>query len=587
MTTEEAWETEWETWTSYPMPADLEECLKSQLDDFRERFNDEPVKPQTRRRVPVSLFCLAVAGVILWALVVANQNSHQSNAVYAQSIERLKEQSWVRTVTKTESGSWESWYSAERAISVAKYGKQVHFYDHQAGMIYSYNPDSNRIFKSPEFRGGSKDHYAQFVRNYQLLEKTLRMPEQDLAIWKEITLPLVHGDGEVISCREEGAGAESSILRSFKVKLRSPDRSTSFKVVVDPERKLPVELQAEGYSVEFSYPKDGPSSIHDLVRKDASLVDLTPDSRLVEIERIIQRSRREMDSYRAVVVEKHPTQDFAHWNQRPILVSRKGGRFRSGTMLPKILDTELEYPRPRQLDLVWLANLGTLVNIPEEIVVPSLPTISLPVGEDTERRWWFQRLDDWSVDRPLYITGSSSYSRVSTKALIENGELTASRVTEVQTFEAPMTSDGDVIPPYYSRRPEFVCRLTFSLGNPSYRFTISQEVEDGPAGCILVTAEPLPDSPLGDPTLERVRFWLNPDRDYIAEKWQVGGSTTTIESVAQSPSGVWYVTDFRTSSIAPDGRLVESQFKIFVDFETVLPDSYFSTPKVGDVIRFD
>jgi hypothetical protein len=90
-----------------------------------------------------------------------------------------------------------------------------------------------------------------------------------------------------------------------------------------------------------------------------------------------------------------------------------------------------------------------------------------------------------------------------------------------------------------------------------------------------------------------LRFWLDPERDYIVMRWDMAvrgpdGKPTihesnTIEETARSPQGVWYATRNRRRTATPGkpGEFNEEIHHYYVDFDVELPDSLFDPPRTG------
>jgi hypothetical protein len=89
------------------------------------------------------------------------------------------------------------------------------------------------------------------------------------------------------------------------------------------------------------------------------------------------------------------------------------------------------------------------------------------------------------------------------------------------------------------------------------------------------------------------RYWLDPQRDYIAMRWDMmtrdeNGQeaifeSDTLEETARSPQGVWYATRIRRSfpSRAKNGNFGDQVYQLYVDFNADLPDALFEpqTPR--------
>ena len=160
---------------------------------------------------------------------------------------------------------------------------------------------------------------------------------------------------------------------------------------------------------------------------------------------------------------------------------------------------------------------------------------------------------------------------------------------------------GEHFPPYWSRRPEFICRPLMGVPSQRREPVLEMNPTTGPPDSVLLhvrasgrMSQATPD-PKDNRQIQRpdvTRFWLDPVRDYAITRWDmlstgehgeaVVMSSKVIEKMERSPQGNWYASQVRSTSKAPDGESVQV-VRIYLDFEADLPDELFQPPKVGSV----
>ena len=73
------------------------------------------------------------------------------------------------------------------------------------------------------------------------------------------------------------------------------------------------------------------------------------------------------------------------------------------------------------------------------------------------------------------------------------------------------------------------------------------------------------------------RFWIDQAREYLVMRWDMGGSSHIVESVAQSPKGHWYPTHMRWTSSDPS--ITDTFMDFYVEFDVEIPDALFDVKK--------
>src|SRR5262249_29165482 len=157
-----------------------------------------------------------------------------------------------------------------------------------------------------------------------------------------------------------------------------------------------------------------------------------------------------------------------------------------------------------------------------------------------------------------------------------------------RTFEVTETKktprvgpDDDAIPAAYSYMPEFLAHPPMGVGGQNLEPVLEPQTEGGPPGTVLLRVKragkgseaPRPQDLPSQPDL--YKYWIDPSRSYVAMRWQMGEganvSIFTVEALAQSPSGHWYPTVVRHSTVRIDGKRADVLYRFFLDFNAPLP----------------
>ena len=315
----------------------------------------------------------------------------------------------------------------------------------------------------------------------------------------------------------------------YELELRRSDRSDSAVAVirVDPKKMLPVsmEIAAGGERREYTvdYPKAGPEDIYELgVPRDAVVEDRMPSPDLENIIRVVTEGRRDLDRYFAVVVESP--------NDLPRLVWRKGNRWR--------------------VDICQHTEQTGYVK---------------RVDPKTDMaRWWRERLDKYRTEPYLVCDGRRIYRY---QRETEDGEPPSSGWKLIDTVRPGKdhTGNSSFCSPELVELDAYPSNLSTEHAASSHcRIQLDSLPGNGPEGSVQVTMV------AGGRTQ---RWWLDPNRGYVAVKKQVPSLQYDWEydDFRQSPRGVWYPTVIRWKT----ERGVQTRH-YYLDFNVKLPDALFT-----------
>jgi hypothetical protein len=312
--------------------------------------------------------------------------------------------------------------------------------------------------------------------------------------------------------------------------------------------------------MQLSYPETGPGDVYALgVSASAKLVDRVPAGDLQRILETIRAGRERMDNYRAVFVMQ--TEGFPLWNAFPTLRYRKGNCFRA------------EHVRAGE-------------RLPD----------SQPSLEANPAQWWPERVKQFRFWPDYVMRGTTAFS-VRCKSVAAPNQAVHDEIDSVDTVEYN-TQPGETFPIDYSMRPEFVCRPPLGVGREDMEASIQLHPTDGPAGCILLRVKHTSANDRmnqkGVGLSDETRFWLDPNRDDIAMRWDsvvrdAKGTeriidSYTVEEASKSPQGVWCASRVRRISGRINGKGDGSPDEIYyfyLDFCAALPDSLFDPPRAG------
>jgi hypothetical protein len=265
----------------------------------------------------------------------------------------------------------------------------------------------------------------------------------------------------------------------------------------------------------------------------------------------LQAGRERMDRYRSVFVTQADDKDHPGWRAFPEIFYRQGDRFRR------------DIPAAGQ-------RAGDAVP---------------PPADAGQRPWWLERSKAFRYF-PIYVqVGPTSYT-CDLKQVVDADGTAHQEVAAVQKHVSNL-KPSEQFPSDYVMRPEFVCRPPMGIGNPNQEPTLDLQPAEGPAGCVLLTVRNTKEA--GATAFNR--YWLDPQRDYIALRWEmvtrnnsgdeIVSHSHVVEEAARSPQGVWYATKVRLKDAGvrqPDGKHFDQIYHLFVEFDTNLPDALFTPP---------
>lgn len=561
------------------VPADVERKMRSQLSDFQSQTIPLDRLPTPRQRIwshrtLSGLAAMATAAIVLITVVAWSVRPHTSFAAVANA---ALHQSWIHVTTTDSNGETnETWYSPSRGISASRYNGWTEYRDHRLKVFYSYDKEEGVLYRVPE-------------------SSPRRMSDSMTAI-----LPLLLQDEQLVDApleqmeflgplRNEMKLVEQSLRRvedgdrrwlDFDLKVQYRDSPMRMLFRVDPETKLPQICRFEGRwegkemvsEKRFDYPEKGPADVYGLgVPESAKLVDRIPTEDIERILKTIRIGRDRMDNYRAIVISH--TLNQRGWLARPKIMYRKGGKFRA----------DQSYLRP---------GLSKVENPPED--------------EDMAA-FWQRRSSDFNY-RPIYLIqpdgdepGTVRSMNFDYEFVTTEGRITQAKLESVNQWIS-QAQEGENFPPYWSRRPEFICRPPMGVPNQHMEPLLDMNPTSGPPNTVLLRvqasgrmpqAAPRPGDKPEPQQPDTTRFWIDPSRDHAVMRWEmlstdeqgeeIVTSSKLIEKMEKSPQGIWYASQVRITSKHPSGGESVQLVRIYVDFDADLPDALFDPPKVGTV----
>lgn len=559
------------------VPLDVEQKLRSQLSDFRSQtilIERKTISWQgiwsdglwSRLAATASVVIVATA-VVVWGL-----RPRTSFAEVAKAALKLP---WIHVTTTNSTGdSNETWYSASNGISASRFGGWTEYRDHRLKVYYSYDSEDGILYRVPESlpRRMSESMTAilpLLLRGEQLVEKPLERMEflgtlrDEMKLVKQTLRRVEHGD---------------QYWLEFDLNVRFREAPMRMLFRVDPETKLPQFCRFEGRwegkdtvsERRFNYPEQGPRDVYELgVPETAKLVDRVPSEDIERILKSIRVGRDRMDNYRAIIITHRPNQKW--WLERPLIMYRKGGKFRAD----------------------------------QSFSPGELPKVEKPAEDAELTAWWQERAKDFSF-YPIYLVQPDEDDPLTVQYLhfvrsFNTGDDGAwqVKIDSVNKWRSQSLL-GEHFPPYWSRRPEFVCRPPMGVPNQNMEPVLELSPTTGPPDSVLLhvrvsgrmpQATPNPKDTRQVQQPDVTRFWLDPVRDHTTIRWdmlrngeqgeEIVTGSTVIEKMEKSPQGIWYASKVRITSKAPGGGESVQVVQIYVDFDTDLPDALFEPPKIG------
>ncbi len=554
-------------------PFPVERRAPSQPADFGSRWSTPG--PDVARHArgwarPAAWWGLGATGAVVVVLMAVAGLVLRPKDSLAQVKTAVLGKSWVhlRTVL-ADQGESEAWFSPTKDISAERQGGSARYEDYRLQIYYSYDPAEQVLYRVPLVGTSQATEFGSLFDALKILVQSDRPPEKPLA-----HLGFLGSERDkmtVLDQRMEKITEQNHTWLDYRITVKYAEAAEPVRTWfrVDTRTKLPQMCRIEGHhdgkaatlEIQFDYPEKGPADIFDLgVPKAAKLVDRVPAGDLKLIVESLNAGRARMDNYRAVFVRLSDRIDQSWWTKFPEFFYRKGDRYRRDFMAGGQRDKGTQKP-DADVDL---------------------------------RQWWLDRAKLFRF-YPTYVQRGPTAYTTNTKNVIDPDGSQHHEIAAVHKFEIDLKR-GDLIPVDYSMRPEFACRPPMGLGNLDQEPTLDLHPAEGPAGCILLTVrhttkEGRVNEKKGRTGLPGVnRFWLAPQRDYIAMRWdmvtldETGKETISnshlIEETARSPQGVWYATKVRRKNAAKDedGKEHDQIYHIYVDFEAELPDSLFEPP---------
>jgi hypothetical protein len=555
---------------SQPADSAIDEDSRVELPPDRPRLDTKHEAALHRRRMlrRSAYWGLGFAAAAAVAATIGFMIRPQTS--FADVAAEVFKQPWIHVqITSPDGNKGESWCSPSKEITAWRFHDSIEYRDYRLHVYHSYDLKEQVLYRGPDLSRHPIDTFEPMVMALTVLAKEDRpadKPLEHLGFLGVDTMKWRVLDQQVEKVSEDGRAWLDYRMTVADPKLDQPIRLL-FRV--DVTNRLPRMCRIEGQwngkpatsETRFDYPEKGPGDVYDLgVPKTAKLVDRLPSHDIQKILEALRAGRERMDNYRAVFVQHQEPTDYSWWCDLPMTFYRKGDKFRA------------DYVRG------WKGDIDA-VERPQE-------------GEDLGK-WWRKRVEFFRWYPQYVVRGSIVYTTELKKH--PNGS-NAEDIAAVAKHDINAKA-GEVFPPDYSMRPEFACRPPLGIGGQHFDPVLDTNPTDGPPGCILLKVghttkkNRINDKGLGLP--DEQRFWLDPKRDYIVMRWDMvvrdeDGEETiyesdTMEEVAKSPQGVWYVKQLRRQS--PSRRtnddFLDQVYHIYVDFDVDLPDSFFDPQVPG------
>ena len=560
------------------VPADVDQRLRSQLEDFRARLGavDAPMRrrsvllgrPLAWRVAATMAAATVLVAVIGWGL--------RARVSFADVAAAVLKQPWIHAIEAQPDGkTFEVWYSATEDISAMRRNDWVDYRDHGLGVYYSYDVAEKVLYRVPEYTPRRTDHYAAITTTLRVLLRDEQLADNSLDRME--FLGEERKDMTLVRQKLEKVEEDGRRWLDYHVTVRYRDLADPIEVLirVDPETELVRLSRFEGRwegkhmvsETRFDYPRKGPVDVYDLgVPKTAKLVDRMPSDEVTKIIEAHRAGRQGMEDYRAVMV-RQSGREWKWWTDVPErIIYHKGDKYRVD--FPSTLSRNVEKP-----------------------------------PEDVDRGvWWREQVRSIRF-YPMAITHGRTRYRLKTR-FVEDAD--GSRHLELESVEKYESNvkPSDMYPPYYASTPEFACRPPMGIPSQELEAVVDLDPAEGPEGLILLSVQrtgrmpraPDPDADKAPAQPHGHRYWLDPARDYAVIRWDnlyrddSGGEDYSkgriIEEMAQSPGGNWYVTRLRRKNavrVVSTGETYDDVTYLYVDFDVDLPDSLFEPPKPGRV----
>lgn len=551
---------------SAPLP--VESRLRSQLADFRSRLSTpEPamasyVRGWARAAEWWRLGATCAAAVVLVASIALLFRPQTS---FAQVQAAVLRQPWIhlRTVFADQSVS-EGWFSPATDIAASRGRGSIRYEDYRLQVYHSYDPEEQVVYRAPiAQRTSPASQFESIGGAIKILLQGNGLPKKPFA-----HLGFLGSERDkmtVVDQRVDKVTEQKQTWLDYRLTVKHTDLADPVRVLfrVNTHTKLPqlcrVEAVQNGkpatFEMQFDYPEKGPADIYELgVPKTAKFVNRVPAGDLKLIIETLQAGRERMDNYRAVFVHQIDGPDHKWWTAIPDILYRKGDRYR------------------RDLMGGWIDKVT-----------------ERPAADVDRRQWWFERAKHFRYYPVDVQRGATKYTCMTEGP--HNRE-----IATVHKY-VDNSKPGEMFPVDYAMRPEFVCRPPMGIGNPHLEPALDLHPVGGPPGCILLTVTHTSKKDRANgweiEPANMDHFWLDPQRDYIALRWEmvtragtgeeIISSQHIVEETARSPQGVWYATRVRLKNAAGNGKEYDQIYNIYVDFGAELPDALFDVPTPGRI----
>jgi hypothetical protein len=553
-------------------PLSVERRLRSQLADLRSRLSksESPSAPVAVSRArPAAWWRLGAACAAAVVLVAAISLFLRPQISFAEVQEAVLRQTWIHVrSTFADRGKGEDWFSPARNVSASRQGGALRYADHRLQIYYSYEPEEKVVYRAPIVANtppGSE--FESIAEAIKILLQGDGLPEKPLEHLS--FLGSQRDKMTVLDQRVDEVTEQEQTWLDYRITVKHAELAEPVRALfrVDTRTKLPkscrVEAQPDGKPatlvIDFDYPEKGPADIYELgAPKTAKFVDRVPAGDVKLIVETLEAGRERMDDYRAVFVSELELPDSSWWMAFPEAFYRKGDRYRRDFSV-------------RDRNDKW----------PER-----------PAADADRRQWWFERAKQFRF-YPVYVQlGPTSYT-CTTEQVVDADGSQHLQITAIEKYDNNL-KPGALLPVDWVMRPEFACRPPMGIGDPHQAPSLDPNPAEGPAGCVLLSVAHtskegrINEQGMGAASVNR--FWLDPQRDYIAMQWETAtrdenGKETIVsqhlvEETARSPQGVWYATRIRLKNAArqADGKQLDQIYHIFVDFDAELPDAQFEVP---------
>lgn len=509
--------------------------------------------PRTRNRRRWIFGTATVAGLTLMLLFYFGSTS-VSLADVAQAV---RQKPWIHVHFHAAAGDTafheeELWYSPILEVSSTRRKEWIRFNDHKLRVYHSYDVTEGVLYRVPEVEKKRQNHWADIVDTLPLLLADGSAPNDPLS--KLEFLGTRRDDLTVVNQKTEKVTDAGRWWLDYTVTFKILGQDHPFKILfrVDPTSKLPqlgrVDGQHNGqtFSMEatFDYPESGPGDIYALgVPRDTRLVDRVPKDDVARLISGVAAGRVRFDDFRAVVVHSHGERS---WQAIPEVVHRKGNRMR------------------RDLCDNW-------------------QSADEPSNDVDVSAWWKNRAAQFQYS-PTSIAIGGIEQMFHHRMITHPDGSQRTETVPGRPFGSGLDAD-QWIPSFYTLTPDYAGRPPLGVPSQNMEAIVEADPGDGPEGTVLLrvlTGGRLDFGPNHEVNKQRAmpegwRFWIDPARDYLVMRWDMGGRSHIVESVAQSPKGHWYPTRMRWTSSDPS--ITDTFMDFYVEFDVEIPDALFDVKK--------